>query len=219
MSAKRLIVLFGAPGSGKGTQAHEFEKLGYSIISSGNAIRAFIRAEHNDPADQKLVEELKLMMDNGVLVPFDTLKYIVSKRIEQEIAAESVLIMEGIPRQPEQAEWLVEMAREFDIEIIFVHLLVSLEEVIKRITHRYFIPGSNTPYPSYEEAKKDALEGQEPVRRADDTAETVTKRYQSQYEAVVDDILEILWENEVKIVEIDATLGIAAIHRELEQYL
>jgi adenylate kinase len=218
-SSKKLIVLFGPPGSGKGTQAHEMEKEGYTIVSSGNSIREFIGAKHTNPEDKALSKKLKQTIDGGNLIDFENLKLLIAKKLEKDFAEDDIIILEGVPRQPEQAQWIVDLAKEFSVEIIFIHLLVPLSEVIKRIQHRYFVPGSNTPYSSYEEAKAESPDGIEPIRRADDTAETVTKRYELQYTSVVDDILDILYFNDVRVVEVDATLGVKAIHAEIERYL
>ncbi len=125
------IILLGAPGSGKGTQAKLLvEKYGIVQISTGDLLRAAVAA------GTELGKQAKVLMDAGKLVPDE----IVLGMIKEKLASpESTtgFILDGFPRNQSQAEALETLLKEQDQPLdAVVHIEVDPEEIVKRITGR-----------------------------------------------------------------------------------
>lgn len=164
------IVLFGAPGAGKGTQAKELTKK-YEIpqISTGDILREAIANK------TPLGLEAKKLMDGGNLVSDDIVNGLVEARL-QEADCEKGFILDGFPRTVAQAEALDKILEKFNKRIEKVIALdVSDDEIIERITGRRVSKKTGKIYhikynPPVDEKEED-LE-----QRADDNKETVMKR-------------------------------------------
>ena len=164
------IVLFGAPGAGKGTQAKELIKK-YEIpqISTGDILREAIANK------TPLGLEAKKLMDGGNLVSDDLVNGLVEARL-QEADCEKGFILDGFPRTVAQAEALDKILEKFNKKIEKVIALdVSDDEIIERITGRRVSKKTGKIYhikynPPVDEKEED-LE-----QRADDNKETVMKR-------------------------------------------
>ena len=164
------IVLFGAPGAGKGTQAKELTKK-YEIpqISTGDILREAIAKK------TPLGLEAKKLMDGGNLVSDDIVNGLVEARL-QEADCEKGFILDGFPRTVAQAEALDKILEKFNKKIEKVIALdVSDDEIIERITGRRVSKKTGKIYhikynPPVDEKEED-LE-----QRADDNKETVMKR-------------------------------------------
>ena len=164
------IVLFGAPGAGKGTQAKELIKK-YEIpqISTGDILREAIANK------TPLGLEAKKLMDGGNLVSDDIVNGLVEARL-QEADCEKGFILDGFPRTVAQAEALDKILEKFNKKIEKVIALdVSDDEIIERITGRRVSKKTGKIYhikynPPVDEKEED-LE-----QRADDNKETVMKR-------------------------------------------
>ena len=164
------IVLFGAPGAGKGTQAKELTKK-YEIpqISTGDILREAIAKK------TPLGLEAKKLMDGGNLVSDDIVNGLVEARL-QEADCEKGFILDGFPRTVAQAEALDKILEKFNKKIEKVIALdVSDDEIIERITGRRVSKKTGKIYhikynPPVDEKEED-LE-----QRVDDNKETVMKR-------------------------------------------
>ena len=165
------LILLGAPGAGKGTQAELLSaKLGIPTISTGNILRAAIK--EGTPTGL----EAKRYMDEGQLVPDSVIIGIVAQRLEQPDCAKG-FILDGVPRTIGQAEAL-------DAEgVTFDHVLsieISDAEIEERMSGRRVCQSCGAPYhvkarPPKQEGVCDACGG--PLaQREDDRAETVRKR-------------------------------------------
>ena len=165
------LILLGAPGAGKGTQAEILSgKLGIPTISTGNILRAAIK-------DQTPIGmEAKSYMDAGKLVPDAVIIGIVAQRLEQPDCREG-FILDGVPRTIGQAEALDAAGITFD------HVLsieISDEEIEKRMSGRRVCQSCGAPYhvkakPPKQEGLCDSCGGPL-VQRDDDKPETVRKR-------------------------------------------
>ena len=125
------IVLLGAPGAGKGTQAQKLaEKLGIPQISTGELFR------HNIENGTKLGVEAKRYLDAGDLVPSELTNQLVDDRLNDPDVANG-FILDGYPRSVEQAEALHDMLqrRGTDIDAV-VEFRVSQEELLQRLKAR-----------------------------------------------------------------------------------
>jgi adenylate kinase len=125
------IVLLGAPGAGKGTQALKLaEKLGIPQISTGDLFRS------NITRGSELGLEAKRYLDAGDLVPSDLTNALVDKRLGEADAAEG-FILDGYPRSVDQAEALTRMltARNTKLDAV-LEFRVCEEELLKRLKDR-----------------------------------------------------------------------------------
>lgn len=165
------IILLGAPGAGKGTQAQFItQKFGIPQISTGDMLRAAVKA------GTPLGLAAKQVMDAGQLVSDDIIIGLVKERITQDDCKNGFLF-DGFPRTIPQAEALQAAGVEID------HVLeinVADEEIVKRLSGRRVHPGSGRVYhvvynPPKVEGKDDVT-GEELVQRDDDKEETVRKR-------------------------------------------
>jgi len=165
------VILLGAPGAGKGTQAKFItEKFGIPQISTGDMLRAAVKA------GTPLGLEAKAIMDAGQLVSDDLIINLVKDRIAQPDCAKGFLF-DGFPRTIPQAEALVTAGIELDA---VVEIAVEDEEIVQRIAGRRVHEGSGRVYhvvynPPKVEGLDDAT-GEALVQRKDDTEETVRHR-------------------------------------------
>ena len=178
------IVLLGAPGAGKGTQAQFImEKHGIPQISTGDMRRAAIKA------GTELGLKAKAVMDAGQLVSDDIIIGLVKERIAQPDCANGFLL-DGFPRTIPQAQAMKEAGVVIDN---VVEIAVDDEEIVQRIAGRRVHEASGRVYHViYNPPKvegKDNETGEELVQRKDDTEETVRHRlsvYHSQTKPLVD---------------------------------
>jgi adenylate kinase len=218
-----LIILFGPPGSGKGTQANLIStELGSLNLSIGNSVRAFIRQfKDSDPDEFERVKRLETRMESGELQDFEDVKYIVEKEIRDSISKKKNVLIEGLPRTPEQAEWLAGFFKQSDVKCLFFHFVLPQSVILERLSHRFYAPGNENPYSSYEDALKHCKDGQLPVRRKDDEDINVIKhRLDAQYNDCKDDILSTIdLCPTVTIFDIDATPAPDQIYVQLKDLI
>ena len=178
------IILLGAPGAGKGTQAQILkDKFNIPQISTGDMLRAAIKA------NTKLGLEAKQFMDSGALVPDQLIIELVKERIQDSDCMQGFLL-DGFPRTIPQAEAMKEAAITIDMVIeIDVPDNVILDRLSGRRTHiasgRIYHIHNNPP----KIQGKDDVTGEDLVQRDDDKEETILKRlsvYHSQTKPLVD---------------------------------
>ena len=177
------LILLGAPGAGKGTQAaYIINKFAIPQISTGDMLRAAIKA------GAPLGLEAKKFMDAGALVPDDVIIGLVKERIRQPDAAKGFLF-DGFPRTIPQADAMKSAGVMLDYVI---EIDVDDAEIVKRLSGRRVHPASGRTYHLMfnppKTAGKDDLTGEELVQRADDREDTVKKRlevYHSQTKPLV----------------------------------
>ena len=165
------VILLGAPGAGKGTQAQFImEEYGIPQISTGDMLRAAIKN------GTELGKKVKAVMDSGALVSDDIIIALVKERIAENDCGNGFLF-DGFPRTIPQAEALRDAGVAIDH---VVEIAVEDEEIVKRMSGRRVHPESGRTYhvvfnPPREEGKDDVT-GEALVQRADDEEETVRKR-------------------------------------------
>jgi adenylate kinase len=167
------LILLGAPGAGKGTQA-TFIKEKYNIpqISTGDMLRAAVKA------GTQLGLEAKKFMDAGGLVPDEVIIGLVKERIKDADCANGFLF-DGFPRTIPQAEAMKNAGVAIDY---VVEIDVPDEAIVERMSGRRSHPASGRTYhvkfnPPKAEGKDDVT-GEELVQRDDDKEEVVLKRLQ-----------------------------------------
>ena len=165
------LILLGAPGAGKGTQAEILSaKLGIPTISTGNILRAAIKE------GTSIGLEAKSYMDAGKLVPDSVIIGIVAQRLEQPDCSGG-FILDGVPRTIGQAQALAQAGVTFDH---VVSIEISDGEIEERMTGRRVCQNCGAPY--HVKAKPSKVEGVcDPcggplVQREDDKPETVRHR-------------------------------------------
>jgi len=177
------LILLGAPGAGKGTQAAFItEKFGIPQISTGDMLRAAVQA------GTPLGRQAKKFMDAGALVPDDVIIGLVEERIKQRDCARGFLF-DGFPRTIPQADALKKAGVNLDY---VVEVDVDDGEIIRRLSGRRVHPASGRTYHvSFNPprvADKDDLSGEDLIQRDDDKEATVKKRlavYHSQTKPLV----------------------------------
>lgn len=170
------IVLFGPPGSGKGTQASLLkERFGAAHISTGDTLREAV-------ANQTEVGlKAKGFMEKGELVPDEVVIAIAKEKLAS--VGDQGFILDGFPRTIAQAEALDVALEEIGKPLdAVVNLKVDDEELVRRLSGRRVCPGCGEPY--HVDTKKPAVEGKcdkcggDLVHRADDQAEAIRNRLQ-----------------------------------------
>ncbi|MEM1112738.1 MAG: adenylate kinase [Pseudomonadota bacterium] len=170
------LILLGAPGAGKGTQAQFIcDKFSIPQISTGDMLRAAVKA------GTELGLKAKEVMDSGGLVSDDIIIGLVKERIAEEDCARGFLF-DGFPRTIPQAQAMVEAAVLIDAVL---EIAVDDEEIVSRLSGRRVHPGSGRIYhvehnPPAREGIDDET-GEPLVQRDDDQEETVRKRLEVYY--------------------------------------
>ena len=171
------LILLGAPGAGKGTQAEVIcEKLTIPAISTGNIIRESMKT------GTEMGLKAKAFVEEGKLVPDEVVIGIIKERLAKDDCA-SGFILDGFPRTIPQAEALDAMGVEID-RVISIE--VPDEKIAKRMSGRRVCGGCGSSYhteykPSREHGKCDSC-GDGLVQRKDDAPETVLDRLKTYHE-------------------------------------
>ena len=170
-----VLLLFGPPGSGKGTQAGRIsEWLGIPAISTGDMLREEIKAE------TPLGNAAQSIMAQGGLVGDDLVNQMLVQRVSQPDCAQGFLL-DGFPRTVEQAEYLDEVLaeRQFDSPIV-LHLDVPLDALLGRLTSRRQCPKCKRIYNLLHQPPKTAGvcddDGTPLITRKDDSEEVARQR-------------------------------------------
>lgn len=169
------IVMLGAPGSGKGTQAKRLEAaFGYPQISTGDLLRQAVANE------TELGLKAKAAMDAGDLVSDEIVLGMIRERIAQDDAAEG-FILDGYPRNRQQAEDLAAVFAELGLELdVAVLMDVPTEILMKRLTGRRTcsLTGKllNIYFSPQEDLDACTAKGGELLQRKDDNEETIGNR-------------------------------------------
>lgn len=212
------IILLGAPGAGKGTQAQFItEQFNIPQISTGDMLRAAVKAK------TELGLKVEEVMASGGLVTDEIIIALVKDRIAEPDCANGFLF-DGFPRTIPQAEAMVEAGVDIDIVLL---IKVDDEEIVKRLSGRRVHVASGRVYhvlynpPA--EAGKDDETGDDLVQRADDEEETVRKRlqvYHEQTEPLVDFYKRREEEAKgVKVIAIDGVAPVDVIRKEITDKL
>ena len=203
------VLLLGAPGAGKGTQA-QFITREFNIpqISTGDMLRAAIKA------GTELGLEAKKIMDAGGLVRDDIIIGMVKERIAQPDCAHGFLF-DGFPRTLAQAEAMV--AAGVDLDAV-VEIDVPDAAIVERMSgRRVHLPSGRTYHVKYNPPKvsgKDDETGEDLVQRDDDKEETVKKRlavYHEQTEVLVDFYSKLTGEHAPRYIKVDGTQPVETV--------
>ncbi|MBC6658332.1 adenylate kinase [Morganella morganii] len=211
------IILLGAPGAGKGTQAQFImEKYGIPQISTGDMLRAAVKS------GSELGLQAKELMDNGQLVTDALVIALVKERIKQDDCRNGFLL-DGFPRTIPQADAMKEAGITVDFVLEFD---VPDEIIVDRIIGRRVHAGSGRVYHvKYNPPKtenKDDVTGEELTIRKDDQEETVRKRL-VEYHQLTAPLIQYYQKeaqmSDVKYNRIDGTRPVSEVSQELARIL
>ncbi len=203
------ILLLGAPGVGKGTQAKALvQAWGIPQISTGDLLRS-----HAERATG-LGQQAKALMDRGELVSDELVNQMVADRLRDPDTAQGY-ILDGFPRTLGQAGWLDGQlsAQPGSLPVIAVSIRVSYNQLLRRITGRRICPVCQTIYNIYlQPPKVDEIcdqEGARLVRRSDDSKEVFDERMRA-YESLTAPVVEHYRELG-RFEEVDGEMEVGAV--------
>ena len=176
------VILLGAPGAGKGTQAKTIvERFAIPQISTGDLLR-----DHRDRGTE-LGKKAKAIMDSGGLVPDDLVNNMVAERLSRPDTARG-FILDGYPRTVVQAEWLdgyladkrFENQGDRQLAPVVISIQVSYNQLLRRLTGRRSCPTCGRIYNAYFQPPRVAdlcdVDGAKLLTRRDDCEEVISER-------------------------------------------
>ena len=210
------IIMLGAPGAGKGTQAKKIAaKYGIPHISTGDIFRANIKN------GTELGKKAKTYMDQGLLVPDELVVDLVVDRVNQD-DCENGYVLDGFPRTIPQAEALTEALEKMGQKVDFaIDVNVPDENIVKRMGgRRVCVTCGATYHMVYAPTKKEGICdtcGGELILRDDDKPETVQKRlnvYHDQTQPLID-----YYTSQGILRTVDGTVDIDDVFRAITEFL
>jgi len=211
-SIGRVVVLLGAPGAGKGTQAQILsERLGLAHVATGDLFRAAVRDE------TPLGLMAKGYMDRGELVPDAVTIEMLLERLAKPDAEKGILL-DGFPRNTAQAEVLDKALADKGGRVDVAPLIeVPEPELVSRLGGRWICRAQGHPYHLMGKPPKQAgicdVDGSDLYQRDDDKPETVQARLRQQLGAL--DQVVGYYRNHGVLATVDGTTGIENVSKDL----
>ena len=208
------IILLGAPGAGKGTQAQFIcEKYGIPQISTGDMLRAAVKAKSD------LGKQVEEVMVSGGLVTDDIIIALVKDRIKEGDCGKGFLF-DGFPRTIPQAAALIEADIQIDIVL---EIDVNDDEIVKRLSgRRVHVESGRTYHVVYNPPKlagADDVTGGELIQREDDKEETIRNRlnvYHLQTKPLVDFYTKLSnSDTNIRVIKVNGLAKVDAIREEI----
>ena len=212
----KIIVLIGAPGAGKGTQARLLqERRGIPQISTGDMFREM------KTLDTPLAREVQEIMASGKLISDDVTFKIVQERTSRDDCRDGY-ILDGYPRTAVQAEQLEALAAEQTKVIQAIEVDVPREELMRRLTGRRSCPICGEIYNVYSKPPKvdnrcDLHPDAELVHRADDNEESVSTRLAT-YDELTKPLIDY-YEKSGRLSKVDGRGELEDIYSELDKLI
>jgi len=193
-----IIVLFGKPGAGKGTQAPLLAAaLGVPTLATGDELRAAIRAGTD------LGRQAKSYMDRGDLVPDSVILGIMKQALSEPRAGAGVLL-DGVVRTVPQAEGLAQVCAELGKKVDAVLAFdIDDDEIVQRLAGRTVCESCQAPYTGREPGSKCDKDGGTLVRRKDDEPDAIRNRL-AVYEKQTAPVLKWYRAHGTRVAVIDA---------------
>ncbi len=211
------LILFGPPGSGKGTQSKLLrQRLGWPHISTGDMLRAHVQTQ------DELGREVAEIMQAGRLVPDGLVNRLVEKRISQP-DGENGFILDGYPRTVPQAQMLEKLLAAKGFEPVVVYLEVDYNRIVARLSGRRLCPNCGALYSlaSNAPAISETCDycGSTLVIRDDDREEVIRERLEA-YERQTQPLLAYFQQSGYAFHGVEATDSApAAIADEIERLI
>lgn len=208
------VILLGAPGAGKGTQAQFIcERFGIPQISTGDMLRAAVKAK------TELGMKVEQVMASGGLVTDEIIIALVKERIQAE-DCKSGFLFDGFPRTIPQAEAMVDAGVPIDMVL---EIDVADDEIVKRLGGRRVHPNSGRVYHVLFNAPKvegkDDETGEDLIQREDDQEETIRTRlevYHEQTEPLVKFYQDLEAQGQpVKFIKVNGAASVDSIKEQI----
>jgi adenylate kinase len=212
----KIIVLIGAPGAGKGTQARLLqERRDIPQISTGDMFREMKKA------DTPLAKEVQAIMASGKLISDELTYEIVKERTSRDDCRENY-ILDGYPRTAVQAAQLESLAKDQNKEIHAIEVDIPREELMKRLTGRRSCSVCGEIYNIYSKPPKndnvcDFHPETQLTHRADDNQESVSTRLAT-YDELTEPLLDY-YEKSGRLKKVDGTGEVEEIYRKIENLI
>ena len=212
------IILLGAPGAGKGTQAQYIcEQYGIPQISTGDMLRAAVKAQ------SELGKKVEKVMASGGLVTDEIIIALVKARIEEEDCKDGFLF-DGFPRTIPQASALLESNIPIDVVL---EIDVQDDEIVKRLSgRRVHLDSGRVYHIVYNPPKNegfDDVSGEELIQREDDQEETVRNRlkvYHQQTKPLVEYYTQLSsLDSNIRVIKINGLAKVDSIKEEIFKML
>ena len=212
------IILLGAPGAGKGTQAQYIcEQYGIPQISTGDMLRAAVKAQ------SELGKKVEKVMASGGLVTDEIIIALVKARIEEEDCKDGFLF-DGFPRTIPQASALLESNILIDVVL---EIDVQDDEIVKRLSgRRVHLDSGRVYHIEYNPPKNegfDDVSGEELIQREDDQEETVRNRlkvYHQQTKPLVEYYTQLSsLDSNIRVIKINGLAKVDSIKEEIFKML
>lgn len=210
------LVLFGAPGAGKGTLAEKIKKISPVVhLSTGDLLR------ENVKNGTDIGKQAKTFMDAGKLVPDEMIIGMVKERLSNDDCKKNGFMLDGFPRTLDQAKALDTVAK---LDLVVV-IDIQKEELKKRILGRYNCPKCNKIYNIYNDKLKPKVEGKCDVckdtklsHRDDDNEATFEKRWNT-YLGQSDGVIKYYSAKKGLVTHVDGTKTMSMTGDELKKIL
>ena len=212
------IILLGAPGAGKGTQAQYIcEQYGIPQISTGDMLRAAVKAQ------SELGKKVEKVMASGGLVTDEIIIALVKARIEEE-DCKGGFLFDGFPRTIPQASALLESNILIDVVL---EIDVQDDEIVKRLSgRRVYLDSGRVYHIVYNPPKNegfDDVSGEELIQREDDQEETVRNRlkvYHQQTKPLVEYYTQLSsLDSNIRVIKINGLAKVDSIKEEIFKML
>lgn len=190
-----VLVLIGAPGSGKGTQSTFLStKYGFKHVSTGD----LLRAEVSDGTE--IGKKISDIMGSGGLVSSDIVNNVMESTIKKVETQWPRLLLDGYPRSVEQAKFLDNVvSRLTNVKICVIQIDVNADSIVKRMSGRVMCEGCKTPYKVEDHVEVCTVcGGRSFVRRKDDEPAIVLERIEA-YNSVSSKVLDYYGDRAVRI--------------------
>lgn len=208
------LILFGAPGAGKGTQSELLiKRLGMTQVSTGDLFRAAIKGQ------TELGKKAQEFMDKGQLVPDSIVIGMVEEVLQKGVKD---IILDGFPRTVAQAQALDELLIKMNLSVgKAIFLEVPMKILMDRLTGRRVCKNCGSVYhivskPTRMEGKCDSCGG-EVIQRNDDKAEVIETRLKT-YEEFTSPLKEF-YKKAGKFIEVDGNRGAEEVYQEIEKII
>ncbi len=207
------IILFGAPGSGKGTQARRIEcEYHYKHVSTGDLIRTEIKE------DTRLGRKMKILVDDGLFVPDDIMIELVKNRVASEDISNGY-ILDGFPRTCNQARALtgIQVSREVAIYLNVENEAVIVDRILSRlICSNCSAIFSTTTRPPKKDGVCDHCQTIL-IKRADDNETAIKERIRIYHRETLP-VLEY-YRNQGVLNQVDASMEVETVFRKISELI
>jgi adenylate kinase len=208
---RKLLIINGLPGSGKGTQAEKIaEKLGLIHISSGQLIRDALKSEN----ESEFIKQVRERYNAGVVQPDEVALKLIEEKIDT-LPEETGVIFDSFPINLSQAKLLESLVDKYHFQHpVFVMLSITSGEAIKRLSTRKVCIDCGAPYIDKENTLTSCQKcGGKLVTRSDDEESVVRKRIEN-YLPLLND-LSAYYEKQGRLITIDGQKSIDQVFEDI----